>query len=89
MSRLEEVEARLAHTVDSGWPSSDAAAEYRHLSRTLAAEVDARDATITALLEMLRPKGEPMKYMLGDQKVDHDPAARVYARALEIAGRAE
>lgn len=83
MSRLEEVEASIPLTRWRGM-------EYREQCiRTLAAEVDARDEVITKLLAMLRPKGEPMKYMLGDQMVDHEPAARVYARALEIAWRAE
>ena len=40
MSRLEEVEARLLHTGQSDWSSADEAAEYRHLSLSLAAEVD-------------------------------------------------
>lgn len=45
------------------------------LVRTLAAEVDARDEVITKLLEMLD------EYAV--------PGGKLYARACEIAGRAE
>jgi len=91
MSRLEEVEARLAHTVDSGWPSSDEAAEYRHLSRTLAAEVDARDDAITKLLAMLKPmpqeKFQALRYA---EDISHEDCCReLHRRACEIAGRTE
>ncbi len=88
MSRLEEVEARLAHTVDSGWPSSDAAAEYRHLCRTLAAEVDARDAVIAEILAMLKPIPEPIReteIILAQWRNQ----VYLYTRACEIAGRTE
>lgn len=57
MSRREEVDAKLLHTALSDWPSADEAAEYRHLSLTLADEVDERDAVITKLLAMLRDSG--------------------------------
>lgn len=87
MSRQEEVKAEISAYCSDGDTMQIGC--LRTLARTLAAEVDARDEVITKLLAMLRPKGEPMKYMLGDQMVDHEPAARVYARALEIAWRAE
>ena len=86
MSRLEEVEARLAHTVDSGWPSSDAAAEYRHLSRTLAAEVDASDEVITKLLDLTAPHVDEF----GNRHWWHyKRPEQIYTRACEIAGRTE
>ena len=78
MSRLDEVEAKIDDLlrIQSDWTP---------LTRTLSAEVDARDEVITKILALLKPKGEAMKYMLGDQKVDHHPTTRLYARALTIA----
>lgn len=37
------------------------------------------------VVKMLEPGEEPMRYMLGDLKVDYRPAARLHARALAIA----
>ena len=78
MSRREEVEEKLLHTAQSDWPSADEAAEYRHLSLTLADEVDYlretrtdRDAVITKLLE----------------RIDALCSRSLYERACEIAGR--
>ena len=90
MSRLEEVEAEIISADgsyhDGAWIGPES---LRHLASTLAAEVDARDEVIAEILALLKPKGEAMKYMLGDQKIYHEPAAHLYARACEIAGRAE
>jgi hypothetical protein len=46
MSKLDEVKAKLQYTADAEWPSADEAAEYRSLSLTLAAEVDALRAKL-------------------------------------------
>lgn len=99
MSRRDEVEAIATKMREAGespfddteWDTlfDDAVA----LSLTLAAEVDQRDATITALLEMLRP--EP-KINYECRFVDfckHEDRRKLlellHARALEIAWRTE
>lgn len=91
MSRLEEVEARLEHTADADWSIADEAAEYRHLARTLAAEVDARDDVITRMLAILEPGPE----LIANAQMDFQAAFELnvtgsfYDRACEIAGRTE
>jgi len=79
MSRLEEVEARIISADgayhDGAWIGPES---LRHLARTLAAEVDARDAVIAELMAMLKPDKHRPSW-------EHDE----YRRACEIAGRAE
>ena len=79
MSRRDEVEAEIISAdgqyCDGAWIGPES---LRHLVRTLAAEVDQRDATITVLLEMLGPEKHRPSW-------EHE----AYARALEIAGRTE
>lgn len=88
MSRRDEVEAEK-WTIDRGdlaigrfrlqcTSPHDIAKWHNEKVRTLAAEVDQRDATITALLEMLMPEKHRPSW-------EHE----AYARALEIAGRTE
>lgn len=89
MSRLEEVEASIKWIMSAGMTGGAITPNIRDLCRILAAEVDARDEVIAEILALLKPKGEAMKYMLGDQKIDHEPAAHLHARACEIAGRTE
>ena len=103
MSRRDEVEAEK-WTIDRGdlaigrfrlqcTSPHDIAKWHNEKVRTLAAEVDQRDATITALLEMLRP--EP-KINYECRFVDfckHEDRRKLlellHARALEIAWRTE
>jgi len=51
----------------------------------LTAERDEWKRRLDEVLVSLKPGEEPMRYMLGDQKVDYRPAALLYARALTIA----
>ena len=89
MSRREEVEKQLA---DIDFANSDYEGNWyavRPLARTLADEVDARDAVITKLLEVIKPTDED------DRLREFSNAAcdrygikqRLYNRAIKIAGR--
>jgi len=55
----------------------------------LAAEVDARDEVIGRLLAMLKPGDGDDDVQTSEGALHYNIAARQYARACEIAGRAE
>lgn len=78
MSRLEEVEASIKWIMSAGMTGGAITPNMRDLCRTLAAEVDARDAVITKLLAMLKPEKHRPSW-------EHE----AYSRACEIAGRTE
>lgn len=58
MSRREEVEASIKWIMSAGISGGAITPNMRDLARTLADEVDQRDAVITKLLELVKPEGE-------------------------------
>ena len=58
---------------------------YFNQLRVMTAERDEIQRRLDEVVASLKPGEEPMRYVLGDQKVDYRPAARLHARALAIA----
>jgi hypothetical protein len=94
MSRLDEAKKKIEYMLDA--PShqiEECFEESMALARTLAAEVDARDAVITELLAMLKPGKFPSLIFVDfpdlDAPIVWKTKAELHARACEIAGRAE
>lgn len=80
MTRLDEVEAEIAD-LDDSYSARTYTDSYADLARTLAAEVDARDAVITELLAMLEPDDHESKCNCDECRLRRE----TYARAVAIA----
>ncbi len=91
MSRREEVEKDIVW-IESGGLDAECE-QWPELARTLADEVDARDAVITKLLAMLADEAgpEPIAYTYPEDPhlLRWQTVNELYARACEIAGRKE
>lgn len=91
MSRLEEVEASIKWIMSAGMTGGAITPNMRDLCRTLAAEVDARDAVIAEILAMLEPMPQEKFYTLryAEDIIHEDCCRELHRRACEIAGRTE
>lgn len=85
MSRLDETES-VINCTDwcNGWEGE--ARSMHHIARTLAAEVDARDAVITELLDLTAPHVDDFG---NRQWWQYKRPEQMHARACLIAGRTE
>lgn len=94
MSRRDEVEKDIVW-IESGGLDAECE-QWPELARTLADEVDERDAVITRLLAMLEPDDapKPEQYegydqLFRERSCRWNDSNKRYARACEIAGRKE